>query len=277
MGKKNTGSGVNTKVAAARDHQAQIASARQAKAKAAEEAAEAKEWSKGANQRGSKREDEANRKQDEKAAKAAAKKALEAAEAKDLSGLKSVVKTKKKVEVPPWEAALMTSAVSNKEKKRLEAAKRQAEAEEARKAKADRASAEAKALRDSGIHMVDDTEELEGSVNPNRKGGGLGEDAEWTSGIDAAIGNLSLGGRGGAGGSGAGGPIERHPEKRLKAALALYEENEMPALKEAKPGLKLRQYKQMIFEQFQKSPENPVNRARAAEAAEAAAAAEASK
>ena len=32
-------------------------------------------------------------------------------------------------------------------------------------------------------------------------------------------------------------------------ALALYEENEMPALKEAKPGLKLRQYKQMIFEQ----------------------------
>lgn len=84
-------------------------------------------------------------------------------------------------------------------------------------AKADRASAEAKALRDSGIHMVDDTEELEGSVNPNRKGGGLGEDAEWTSGIDAAIGNLSLGGRGGAGGSGAGGPIERHPEKRLKA------------------------------------------------------------
>lgn len=82
---------MNTKVAAARDHQAQVAGARQAKARLVEEAAEAKEWSKGSNQRGSKREDEAARKQDEKAAKAAAKKALEAAEAKELTGLKSVV------------------------------------------------------------------------------------------------------------------------------------------------------------------------------------------
>lgn len=263
---------MNTKVAAARDHQEKVAGARQAKVKAVEEAEEAKEWSKGSNQRGSKREDEAARKQDEKAAKAAAKKALEAAEAKELTGLKSVVKTKKKVEVPPWEAALMSSAVSNKEKKRLEAAKRQAEAEAARKAKAERASAGAKALRDSGIHMVDDAEELEGSANPNRKEGALGEDGQWSSGIDAAIGNLSLGGRGGGGGGGSE-PAERHPEKRLKAALLAYEERELPGLKEEKPGLKLRQYKQMIFEQFQKSPENPVNRARAIEAAEAAAAA----
>ena len=72
------------------------------------------------------------------------------------------------------------------------------------KAKAERASAGAKALRDSGIHMVDDAEELEGSANPNRKGGALGEDAQWSSGIDAAIGNLSLGGRGGGGGGGGG-------------------------------------------------------------------------
>lgn len=93
MGKKNTG--VNTKVAAAKERQAQIEGARSAKARAAEEAAEAREWSKGSNQRGSKREDESARKQEEKEAKIAAKKALEQAEAKELTGLKSVVVSKK--------------------------------------------------------------------------------------------------------------------------------------------------------------------------------------
>ncbi|CBJ27466.1 conserved unknown protein [Ectocarpus siliculosus] len=263
MGKKGAGTGVNTKVQAAREKQAAVEGARAAKAQAAQEAAEAKEWSKGANQRGSKREDEAARKQEEKTSKLAAKKALQAEEAEQLSGFKSVVKTKKKVDVPPWEAALMSSSVSNKEKKRQEAAKRQAQAEEARKAKAERAEKEAKAMRDSGIQMGDDSE-LSGSANPNRKGADGGDGGDWASGIDAAIGSLSLEGAG---------PAERHPEKRLKAALAAYEERELPALKEEKPGLKLRQYKQMIFEQFQKSPENPVNKARAAEAAEAAAAA----
>lgn len=89
MGKKNTG--VNTKVAAAKEHQEKVAGAKAAKARAADEAAEAREWSKGANQRGSKREDDAARKQEEKVAKIAAKKALEASETKELSGFKSVV------------------------------------------------------------------------------------------------------------------------------------------------------------------------------------------
>ncbi len=35
----------------------------------------------------------------------------------------------------------------------------------------------------------------------------------------------------------------------LGQALAAYEERELPALKAEKPGLKLRQYKQMIYEQ----------------------------
>ncbi|CAB1119368.1 unnamed protein product [Ectocarpus sp. CCAP 1310/34] len=202
MGKKGAGTGVNTKVQAAREKQAAVEGARAAKAQAAQEAAEAKEWSKGANQRGSKREDEAARKQEEKASKIAAKKALQAEEAEQLSGFKSVV-----VDVPPWEAALMSSSVSNKEKKRQEAAKRQAQAEEARKAKAERAEKEAKAMRDSGIQMGDDSD-LSGSANPNRKGADGGDGGDWASGIDAAIGSLSLEGAG---------PAERHPEKRLKA------------------------------------------------------------
>ncbi|CAN0299066.1 unnamed protein product [Ascophyllum nodosum] len=260
MGKK--GSGVNTKVAAAKERQEQVASSKTAKTRAAEEAEQAREWAKGSNQKGSKKEEEAARKQEEKMAKLAAKKAAEEEDAKELAGFKSVVKPKKKVEVPPWEAALISSStMSNKERKRQEAAKRQAEAEAARKAKAERAEAEAKAMRDAGIQMVDDSELLEGSANPNRRGGG--EVEEWASGIDAALASLGVDGGAGAG-------AERHPEKRMKAALLAYEERELPRLKEEKPGLKLRQYKEMIFQQFQKSPENPINRARAAEAKEAA-------
>lgn len=166
----------------------------------------------------------------------------------------------KKPEIPPWEAALMSSASNKKDQKRLEAQRRQAEAEEARKvrplpvppacvmmpplccgasrsrptsprgaqklgegeksgsspvtvsfanasleqAKAARAEAEAKALRDAGIQMADDAAPPAG--NPNRA---EGDDGDWASGIDAALGSLSLE-------SGAGG-VEKHPEKRLKA------------------------------------------------------------
>lgn len=92
MGKKGgSGGGVNTKVAAANEKKAQAAGVKAARATAVQEAAEARDWTQGSNQRGSKREDDAARKQGEKEAKMAAKKALEAAEAKDLSGLKSVV------------------------------------------------------------------------------------------------------------------------------------------------------------------------------------------
>lgn len=91
MGKKGSGSGVNTKVQAAREKQAAVEGAKAAKARAAEEAAAAKEWSKGSNERGSKRESDAARKQEEKAAKSAAKKALQAEEAEQQAGYKSVV------------------------------------------------------------------------------------------------------------------------------------------------------------------------------------------
>lgn len=74
-------------------------------------------------------------------------------------------------------------------------------------AKAERERAQAKALRDSGIHMTDVTAPM--AENPNRGEGALGDDADWASGIDAALGNLSI--------ERGAGPIEKHPERRLKA------------------------------------------------------------
>lgn len=53
--------------------------------------------------------------------------------------------------------------------------------------------------------------------------------------------------------------IDRHPEKRAKAAWKEYYERELARMKEEKPGLKLMQYKSRIFENWQRSPENPRN------------------
>ncbi|CAG8770354.1 8040_t:CDS:2, partial [Cetraspora pellucida] len=45
--------------------------------------------------------------------------------------------------------------------------------------------------------------------------------------------------------------IEKHPEKRFKAALAAYEEREMPRVKEENPGLRYTQYREIIYKKFQ--------------------------
>ncbi|KAF4578349.1 hypothetical protein EYR36_000156 [Pleurotus pulmonarius] len=55
--------------------------------------------------------------------------------------------------------------------------------------------------------------------------------------------------------------IERHPERRFKAAFEAYQEREMPNVRKEHPGLRLQQYKELLFKQFQKSPENPFNQA----------------
>ena len=53
-------------------------------------------------------------------------------------------------------------------------------------------------------------------------------------------------------------PPDAHPEKRVRAAWVAYEERQMAIVKEEKPGLKMSQYKDMIWKSWQKSPENPL-------------------
>ncbi|PVH13861.1 uncharacterized protein CXQ87_001979 [Candidozyma duobushaemuli] len=78
------------------------------------------------------------------------------------------------------------------------------------------------------------------------------------SGIDSALEALSLTGRDGGV---AAKDIERHPERRVKAAYAAYEERRLPEVKKENPGLRQQQMKHLIFKEFQKSPENPMNQA----------------
>jgi len=53
--------------------------------------------------------------------------------------------------------------------------------------------------------------------------------------------------------------LERHPERRFKAVYEAYRERELPNIKQEHPGLRLQQYKDLLYKQFQKSPENPFN------------------
>ncbi|KAL2927074.1 hypothetical protein RDABS01_020426 [Bienertia sinuspersici] len=55
-------------------------------------------------------------------------------------------------------------------------------------------------------------------------------------------------------------PVDKHPEKRLKASFKAFEEAELPRLKAEKPGLTHTQYKEMIWKLWKKSPDNPLNR-----------------
>mmetsp|Transcript_45603 Transcript_45603/g.87208 ORF Transcript_45603/g.87208 Transcript_45603/m.87208 type:complete len:146 (+) Transcript_45603:447-884(+) len=52
---------------------------------------------------------------------------------------------------------------------------------------------------------------------------------------------------------------EAHPERRRKAAYAAFEDRMMRELKSEQPGLKLSQYKEMIFKMWKKAPDNPMN------------------
>ncbi|KAI9182016.1 hypothetical protein LWI28_021133 [Acer negundo] len=54
-------------------------------------------------------------------------------------------------------------------------------------------------------------------------------------------------------------PVDRHPERRLKASFKAFEEAELPKLKEEKPGLTHNQYKDMVWKLWKKSPDNPLN------------------
>lgn len=57
--------------------------------------------------------------------------------------------------------------------------------------------------------------------------------------------------------------VEKHPERRMKAAFAAYEEREMPLLKKENPTLRLSQLREILMKMWKKAPENPFNQAHA--------------
>ncbi|XP_026179533.1 coiled-coil domain-containing protein 124 [Mastacembelus armatus] len=53
--------------------------------------------------------------------------------------------------------------------------------------------------------------------------------------------------------------MDRHPERRMKAAFAAFEEANMPRLKMENPNMRLSQLKQQLKKEWMKAPENPLN------------------
>lgn len=53
--------------------------------------------------------------------------------------------------------------------------------------------------------------------------------------------------------------LDRHPERRMKAAFAAYEEANMSRMKKENPNMRLSQLKQQLKKEWTKSPENPLN------------------
>ena len=61
--------------------------------------------------------------------------------------------------------------------------------------------------------------------------------------------------------------VDKHPEKRMKAAFEDFESVRLPQLKTENPSMRLSQLKQMLRKEWQKHPDNPLNKAMAAAAA----------
>ncbi|KAF6780046.1 hypothetical protein AHF37_00499 [Paragonimus kellicotti] len=92
------------------------------------------------------------------------------------------------------------------------------------------------------------TEELKLESNPNR----TECDGEEARTVQEAIAILNVG-------DGSTTDLDRHPERRLKAAYIAYERKMLPIMPEENPGLRNSQLKQMIYKKFQTAPENPKN------------------
>lgn len=80
--------------------------------------------------------------------------------------------------------------------------------------------------------------------------------SETATNLDEAISVLSL--------NDSSSTVDKHPEKRMKAAYEEFETARLPQLKAENPGLRLSQLKQMIWKEWTKSPENPLNKKLAA-------------
>ncbi len=57
--------------------------------------------------------------------------------------------------------------------------------------------------------------------------------------------------------------IDRHPERRYKAAYAIYEAKRLPEIEEEMKGLRRQQRLEIVKKEFEKHPDNPFNQANA--------------
>lgn len=229
---------MNTKAVAAAEKKAGAQAQKDKQQNVLKEAQEAAEWKKGSNARKAGKDEKEREKEAEKLRGAAAKKDALAAEEEELEGVKTVVKKKKKKksDVPEYMLALQDTKKMTKWE-RQQAAKKK-EKEQRRKMQEEKeANAATQPRKQRDDLLVENLNHMSMDVGS-------------ATGIDGAIDALSQETK-----------AVKHPERRLKAAYAAYEEVQMQILREEQPNLKRSQYKDRIFEMWKRSPENPLNQA----------------
>jgi membrane protein involved in colicin uptake len=243
MAKKPT---VNLKQEKGRALKAENEAKKQAAADKQRAAAEAAEWQQGTNARKASREETASSKADEAARRRQEKAALLAEEESNAgvsgSTRKAPVNKKKgpKSELALLEDALQSAADKKVKLKRQDLHKTQ-----------DQASAKVSEPAPSIDPLLANTEKMIGLLDDElvgRQANRAKMQEGGASGIDAALASLSVGGAGGS-----------TPVKFSKAMYNEFEARMLPVVKEESPGLRLSQYKELIWQLWKKSPENPAN------------------
>ena len=224
--------GENEKVVAARERKAAQKAQKASEAAAAKELVDAASWAQGSNASGIARR---KAKEDKAAEKLAHKQALRAEAEEDMATAVKGAKKKAKSKgagLPDDLLAAMDAAGKKKGKTARKPAKRQGGGVAP---KAPRISTST-VLSESPSVPRGKTVITEQSENIFEFGGSAANRAvadAGASGIQAGIEQLSVGG-GGAG-------LDRHPERRVKAAFKAWEERELPRIRAELPGLKLSQ------------------------------------
>ncbi|OWY93234.1 hypothetical protein PHMEG_00037444 [Phytophthora megakarya] len=267
MGKKQRG--VNTKVEAAKVKKTAVKAAKAEVKAAAEAAAESADWSKGSDIRTAQRHQNETRKRAEHDAKKAEKLKLLKREEHELEeDLRAIRKQKKMVKevAKPWEEALKPVVKrNNRGSKKTSISKvikatvcKNEELTEDEMAVIRERESELAALREAEMDDLRETEvaslrEAEAARiarNPRRKAikfennfqtnrNREEEEPLEAHSLDAALDLLGVGGDK---------ELERHPERRMKAAYKAFEHTMLLQVKEDYPGLKLSQYKLKLRE-----------------------------
>jgi hypothetical protein len=145
----------------------------------------------------------------------------------------------------PREAAAVKAAEAARKKAEKDALLKEEEASLPTKAKAGNAKKAEKKIRGGTLDLsqLDD-----GAPSSSKAGSALN-----ASGIDNALDALSL-----TGASNESSNVDRHPERRFKAAYTVFETRRLEEMKDEK-GLRRNQKVEQIRKEFEKHPDNPFN------------------
>ncbi|KAJ1722264.1 hypothetical protein LPJ53_003306 [Coemansia erecta] len=230
MPKKFTGE--NSKVAAAKERKAAVQAEKDSRQRAKKEEQETQEWAKGA-KKGGRKEDQEARRLDRLAKKQEAERLLQEEDRQNARAGRAKTGPAKlhpagKPAAPPLRGAEKTAA--------------------AREAAVAQREEAARPVPEYAARSVDAALDLLDTLHLDDANGGSGDES---GPVDRAqMKNAGL-----------AAAIDRHPERRARAAYRAYEDREYERVRAENPGLRMTQIKEIVWKRWLKAEENPLNQA----------------